>query len=162
METAQRETAQRETPQAETFTVQVKWTVSRGRDTYGYNICSLYVPGSRWSQWMKVASCMGGGYDMVGTVFADWLVIHYQDRLKKLADRVHAQHGKNFPYTVLPANEKTLYGLTRNTDSGNMHLDGACGIESVRSVANAIGIDWTSLGGRSKNETVYSVTDKGE
>lgn len=45
----------------------VTWTVSRGRDTYGYNIVTLRERGD------VVARCNGGGYDMRGTVFADWL-----------------------------------------------------------------------------------------
>lgn len=44
-----------------TKVLQFKWTISRGRDTYGYNICSLYVDGK------KVSGCSGGGYDMMGT-----------------------------------------------------------------------------------------------
>ena len=32
-----------------------KWTVSKGRETYGHNICTLFVDGK------KIASCNGGG-----------------------------------------------------------------------------------------------------
>lgn len=37
----------------------LSWSVSRGRDTYGYNICRLddTSTGERFK-------CMGGGYDM--------------------------------------------------------------------------------------------------
>lgn len=61
-----------------TFNAEIKWTVSRGRDTYGYNICTLYIRGQ------KVARCNGGGYDMQGTVFGSWLAYAYADRLMKL------------------------------------------------------------------------------
>ncbi len=58
--------------------LEIRWSVSRGRDTYGYNICSLWVDG------VKVASCNGGGYDMVGTVLGSYIAKNYADRLKSL------------------------------------------------------------------------------
>ena len=61
-----------------TRTLEFKWTVSRGRETYGYNICSLYVDGH------KAASCNGGGYDMKGTAFGRWLAREYASRLYAL------------------------------------------------------------------------------
>lgn len=59
-------------------TLEIKWTVSRGRDSYGYNVCTLFVDG------MKAARCNGGGYDMKGTVLGSWLAKAYADRLLKL------------------------------------------------------------------------------
>lgn len=58
--------------------LEFKWTVSRGRDTYGYNICTLYVDGE------KVARCNGGGYDMAGTCLGDFVARQYADRLLSL------------------------------------------------------------------------------
>lgn len=58
--------------------LEFKWTVSRGRDTYGYNICSLYVNGQR------VSACNGGGYDMKGTSLGNWIERAYADRLRAL------------------------------------------------------------------------------
>lgn len=58
--------------------LEFRWTVSRGRDTYGYNICTLYADGER------VARCNGGGYDMKGTVFGDFIAKRYADRLLAL------------------------------------------------------------------------------
>jgi len=49
------------------YVVKFKWSVSRGRDTYGYNICTAYVDGQ------KVGKSMGGGYDMKGAALAKWL-----------------------------------------------------------------------------------------
>jgi hypothetical protein len=37
-------------------TLKFKYTTSKGRDSYGYNICSLWVDGE------KVSSTCGGGY----------------------------------------------------------------------------------------------------
>ena len=59
-------------------TLVFKWGVSRGRATYGYSICSLYVNGK------KVAMCNGGGYDMQGTVFGNWIASKFKDELLKL------------------------------------------------------------------------------
>ena len=56
-------------------TLEFRWTVSRGRETYGYNICTLYVDGR------KVARCNGGGYDMKGTCLGNWIAREYADRL---------------------------------------------------------------------------------
>lgn len=60
----------------------LSWSVSRGRDTYGYNICRLddTSTGDRFK-------CMGGGYDMQGTVFGEWLAANYQPELLALKDR---------------------------------------------------------------------------
>lgn len=59
-------------------TLEFKWTISRGRDTYGYNICSLYLDGR------KVAACNGGGYDMKGTSLGNFIARAYADRLRAL------------------------------------------------------------------------------
>jgi hypothetical protein len=61
-----------------TMTLEFRWSVSRGRDTYGYNICTLTADGR------KVARCNGGGYDMKGSCFGDFIAKHYADRLLAL------------------------------------------------------------------------------
>lgn len=73
-------------------TLEFKWSVSRGRDTYGYNICSLYVDGR------KVASCNGGGYDMKGTCFGIFLEKHFADRLRKLKESDMPEHSHWQPH----------------------------------------------------------------
>lgn len=57
-----------------------KWSVSRARDTAGYNICSLWVNGK------KVSSYNGGGYDMQGTVLGDWVARAFRSDLIKLKE----------------------------------------------------------------------------
>ena len=61
----------------------ISWSISRGRDTYGYNICRLdsRQSGSRYR-------CSGGGYDMIGTVFGNWLEAEYQRELVELGGNV--------------------------------------------------------------------------
>ena len=132
-------------------TLVFKWTVSRSRNTYGYNICSLWVDGH------KVASCDGGGYDMQGTCLADYLMGEYKDRIIKLP----AQYGSN-------DKGKGFYGLSyyKNgkkrrvySDGTSVSLDGACGFSSVERIAKRIGLDLRYVHG-SKNETIYTLKDK--
>ena len=119
----------------------LSWSISRGRDTYGYNICRL---DSRDSG--KRYRCMGGGYDMTGTVVAEWLVAEHQDKLGALVCSIELEpvNGRTMAgYLKAP----TLYGLTVYPD-GSVHVDGACGIESVRRIAEACGIELQRLSNR--------------
>ncbi len=61
------------------YDLHFRWTISRGRDTYGYNICTLLVDDE------KVSACNGGGYDMEGSCFGDWIASH-KHRLRRLRD----------------------------------------------------------------------------
>ena len=72
-----------------------KWTVSRGRETYGYNIVSLYVDGQ------KVSSCNGGGYDMQGTALGKWVMDNFQDKTRKLPSNYGSGDNKKGFYQVL-------------------------------------------------------------
>lgn len=101
--------------------IQFKWTISRGRDTYGYNICSLYVDGN------KVTGCTGGGYDMQGTCFGNWLEKEFAEGIKTL-------------------DIKEYYGI--NEYEGKRYLNGACGFDSMKSIANGLGYKLTRLPGK--------------
>jgi hypothetical protein len=59
-------------------TLEIKWTTSKARDSYGYDVCTLFVNAE------KAARCNGGGYDMKGTVLGTWLARAFSDRLLKL------------------------------------------------------------------------------
>lgn len=111
----------------------ITWSISRGRDTYGYNICRLDDNITR-----RRFRCSGGGYDMIGTVVADWFVATYPDKIKALRD---GREWVDCGYTV-PGYMKNpeLYGLTFNP-KGEPRIDGACGIESVRRIIEACGFD---------------------
>lgn len=108
-----------------------KWTISRGRDTYGYNICSLWVDDT------KVSSCNGGGYDMEGTCLAEYMMKVFADKLKTLKANYGSgdknkgfyglrfwAHGKSRPFYRI--------GYT-------VALDGGCGFESMRKILKEIG-----------------------
>lgn len=97
------------------YSLEFKWTISRGRDTYGYNICSLYVNGK------KVSSCNGGGYDMSGVCISDWMEKEFQDGLKAL-------------------DAEKYYGLRKYDDGDDvMYVDGACGFSSMERILEALG-----------------------
>ncbi len=123
--------------------LELKWSVSRGRDTYGYNICTLIdcATGSRYR-------CNGGGYDMVGTVFGDWLQQAHQDRLRKISDRAHYQRSQRYESSARCDAANSLYGMTHYSDDGRIVLDGACGIESMLKIAEAAGIKVSAVRGR--------------
>jgi hypothetical protein len=89
-----------------------KWSTSRGQNTYGYTICSLYVDGK------KVSSCNGGGYDMRGTCFGSWLEKEFSEGIKNL-------------------DMSQFYGMREY--EGKRYLDGACGLDSMRAIAKALG-----------------------
>lgn len=86
----------------------LSWSVSRGRDTYGYNIARLddRNTGERFR-------CMGGGYDMVGTVFGDWLEKTFQSELTELV-RANEQKLVDAGYQVKGYRKlgSSFYGLT--------------------------------------------------
>jgi hypothetical protein len=171
-------------------TLEFKWTVSRGRDTYGYNICSLYVDGR------KASSCDGGGYDMEGTALGTWLARAYAERLVGLKTR-------DFPAQARTL-ERSFYGLAFHdpdfdpgkavTGAGTTveqaeqdgeslgleryqafyaasskrpstrhrvpRIDGACGFSSVEKIAGAIGLTLHRIPVRSKHLTVYQLQDE--
>lgn len=115
----------------------LKWSVSRARDTEGYNIRTLVddATGKRYR-------CNGGGYDMTGTVFAEWLTDVHQERLLAIADQAHAVYN-GADRTDRVQNERGLYGMTYYPGGSPhyVHLDGGCGIESMVRIAKAAGLD---------------------
>lgn len=114
-----------------THVLRLKWTTSRGQDTYGWNICTLVdeTTGQRYRT-------TGGGYDMAGAVFGDWLQETAQARLR-----------------ALPTLD---YGARRH-ESGNVTLDGACGLSSMLRLAEAVGADVTRTHDRKGNTTGWLV-----
>lgn len=120
----------------------LSWSVSKGRYTYGYSICRLddRNNGHRFRT-------IGGGYDMIGTVFGEWLQHYYHPELLKIRDG-------------------GFYGMTYRADKNQVTLDGACGIESMIRIAEAIGLDVQRdyiATGRRRGETIgWFVQMKGE
>ena len=132
----------------------ISWAVSRGRNTYGYNICRLddKTIGKRYK------TC-GGGYDMLGTVIGDWLENVYQDRLQGIKEKSHSVYtGRSFKDRIGADN---YYGMLHNTESDTVTLDGGCGIKSMMHIAEAIGLSLSSVCNKKGHVTGYMVTDYG-
>lgn len=104
--------------------LKLSWSVSKGRDTDGYNICRLddNNTGKRYK-------CNGGGYDMVGTCFGQWLADVYQEQLQAAGKVVTDLYGAKVYNSGAP-----------NYDT-RVSLDGACGFESMLKIAEAIGLE---------------------
>jgi len=111
----------------------IKWTTSTERETEGWNICTLY-DGTR-----KVARCIGGGYDMIGTVWGNYIAEEFAPRLALIQDRVWYRWINNQLQETHLFNPTALYGFSTDHD-GKPVIDGACGIESVLQIAEAIGV----------------------
>lgn len=136
------------------YNLKFSWTVSRGRDTYGYNICTLYVDG------VKRGRCNGGGYDMQGTALAQFIESEFKEELVKTIKNEY--YGLCFfdpnwkPSAECLEQEKKdeltkLTGLARYQDfykqtskiPTKKHIlptiNGACGVNSVERILNALG-----------------------
>lgn len=113
------------TPDKQILLAEFRWTVSRGQNTYGYNICTLYVDGQ------KVSNCNGGGYDMQGTCLANWLELVALEQLKHIKSSTY--------YGLFFWNPKTKKRQKRYSKGCEVNLDGACGIESMQRIGVAIG-----------------------
>jgi hypothetical protein len=124
----------------------ISWAISRGRDTYGYNICRLddNVTKHRFR-------CLGGGYDMIGTVLGEWFEATYQDKLKDLVTSIEmvdaGYAAKGYKKSV-----KGLYGLTERPD-GTVILEGSCGQSSMQTIIEACGFT-VGRDGNKKGHTV--------
>lgn len=93
----------------------IKWTVSKARDSYGYNVITLHDENTKYK-------ANGGGYDMVGTVFASWLWANYKQLIIN---------------TIKPRSQE-FYGF--NEYSGACYIDGACGLDCMLAIAKEIGL----------------------
>lgn len=134
--------------------LEIKWTISRGRDTYGYNIVTVIdsTTGKRYR-------AMGGGYDMTGAAFGEWLQDVAQDRLLAIKERAHRYNYAN--------NCGDLYGMrwidrTPHGEPERVTVDGACGLESMRTIAEAAGMSVRALVNRQGNVNGFIVTTEGD
>lgn len=131
----------------------VTYGTSKARDTYGYTVVTLRECGQ------VKARCNGGGYDMRGTVFAEWLEKEYQERLQKsLRLKTYYINRKGKPFEQRKGRDN-FYGSTLNADSGVITLDGGCGTESIRRIAEAIGLQVRFIDAGKRHE-IITITDK--
>ena len=125
-----------------TYKLKFKWTTSKGRFTYGWNICSLYIDGK------KVGSVNGGNYDMKGSVFGTWVQSQFKDDLINLDKEYNAlkffdKETKKYAYSKISTDIYTLPSI-----------DGACGFESVSRIVEDLGYKITFIDD-DKNHQIY-------
>jgi hypothetical protein len=131
----------------------ISWSVSRGQDTYGYNICRL--DDTRTGKRYK---CNGGGYDMIGTVLGDWLEDACQDELRALvADLPKQKYGSTSYQVITEEINPRFYGLTISPQ-GKVCLDGACGSSSMQRIGEALGLKFQWLGNKKGHTTGYFIS----
>lgn len=104
----------------------LRYGTSRARNTMGYPTVRLRDVDTGAS-----FGCMGGGYDLIGTVFADWLEATHQGALRLIADQAYASGSRGIG--------SGLYGMSVR-DDGGVVLYGACGLSAMVRVAEAIGL----------------------
>ena len=137
------------------------WSTSRARETYGYNICTLYLVRPNGHE-VRAARCNGGGYDMQGTALGSWMQDFFRDDLKKLSSDI----GSNTPWNTRGA----FYGLSfwdgkrgkyRKTwkPGYTVYLDGGCGFSSMEHILNALGLSLHCIARNGKN-TLYTLNIK--
>ena len=136
--------------QQERYNLKYKWTVSKAANTYGYNICTLFVNGE------KVSRCNGGGYDMQGTCLGDWIERKFKDELLQLKETFYGLtfHDPNWQPSkeiIKREEEGKSLGLERYQDFYKQSsklptekhtipvIDGACGVTSVEKILKAVG-----------------------
>lgn len=152
-----------------------KWTVSRARDTYGYNICTLRVNGK------VVSRCNGGNYDMPGTCLGHFFDTAYAERILKLSSPFYGltYHDPNYDPGKAVIDNETVedreqkgesFGLERyqafyraSTElPDDTHtvpeIRWGIGIDSVRQIGEAIGLKLEFIHS-TRNETIYRLVD---
>lgn len=149
--------------------ITISWAISKGRETYGQNICRLDVRSTN-----DRYKTLGGGYDMIGSVVGTWLQKHYQTRLVEISSRARLHYTRDHTSGSLKNRENksadALYGmssyLTPKNKTGNelentVLINGSCGINSVTAIALSIGVSISSVANRKGHLTGFMVTDYG-
>lgn len=113
---------------------------SRGRETYGYNIVTL----TDTKTGKKYRTC-GGGYDMTGTVLAEWMGDVLQPALKALLESQGFEPGGYAgPYDAAKeAGRQYGAGISKK---GVAYMDGACGQNTVQALLGKLGYSCQTVG----------------
>lgn len=113
--------------------ISISWSVSRGYETYGWNICRAV---SRETG--KTYRTTGGGYDMVGTVVGDWFTSEHQADLLAL---VHANLSDFEAYSNSGHLHNPKMSEVILHPDGSVYLEGGCGIECMLRIIEACGYE---------------------
>ncbi len=134
--------------------LRIKRSLSRGRDTYGWNLVSI-----KDVKTGKFYRACGGGYDMLGAAMGEWLNDTYKEELKTIAHKAMATfsnktgliHRKDAFKGGHYDRDMVFYGTYAYfDDAGGLEkvvIDGACGQSEVIALAQEIGLTLTISGG---------------
>lgn len=130
--------------------LEVSTGTSRGADTYGMVISRLKDTNA-----LNTYKCKGCGYDMLGSNLGEWLEDVFQAELVAIKDRAHLIYNQGVGCSTSKA-DNALYGMTLNAADGSISLNGACGVDSMIKIGEAIGIEFQRSyyeNGRRRGET---------
>ena len=112
--------------------LEIKWSVSRARDTYGYNRASLWIhtpSGGRY----KAASSTGGGDDLPGACLGDWIAEYKPFKPGLVRCKSQDFYGLTF------YDEKARKGRKRYNPGNKIIIDGKCGFSAMEEILSALG-----------------------
>lgn len=127
-----------------------KWTLSKGQNTYGYNICTI-----KDTKTGKKGQCNGGGYDMAGTSLAGLLVeLELNKHLLKIVGKTNCNYIHDATNGTFINNEPgghtyespIFYGTYYQIDKKGNHsvtVDGATGMSNVIDLYGLAGVTIT-------------------
>ena len=131
-------------------TLVFKWTTSKGRNTYGWNICTL-----KDRRGNKISSTCGGGYDMKGTAFGDFIADYFGEQLKRLTAN-YGSFDKGGFYGLRHYNTRTRKSQKRASKHTRTTIDGACGFNCMLTILEKIGFSLTFIA-EDKDTSIYQL-----
>ena len=139
-------------------TLLIKWGESKGRETYGYTLCTI----TDTDTGKRYRTC-GGGYDLEGTVLAEWLADIHQAKLLAHLQGQGMQPGDRASGGDQARQNGWTYGAGI-TSKGVAYMDGACGQSEVTRLAKALGLTFKPLhkygrGGKITGTIGYTVSE---
>jgi len=109
-------------------TLYFKWTTSKAKDSYGYNVCTL-----KDTRDNKISKTIGGGYDMKGTALGYMINEYLQDEIQKINTKKY--------YGLTHYNSKTKKRQDRASKHTKSYVDGGCGFNTMVDILNKIGFN---------------------
>jgi hypothetical protein len=110
--------------------LKIKHSISRDRATYGCNIVTLLVPPSCLAEKPRRYSCIGAGYDIVGTCLSDFISREYQSMLVNILCETGANK-KQPPYGLC----ERKYGASQTAQ-----INSGIGLQAIKKIASQIGV----------------------
>jgi hypothetical protein len=131
-----------------------KWTVSRGINTCGYNICSLY------ENEKKIISFYGGGYDMEGACLGEYISKKFAKQLiEKLKKDGKPFLGYNTVFCGLNITEEIKVDKKTGKwyKTHEVLTDGACGFTKMENILEYLGYKLDRIPQEKKDNSMYTL-----